>query len=85
MSKNAKYLRWVGVVASLPTSIYAGGSFIFYTWLNAAEPERWPAEKAAIWAYSSLVIAIVFLSMFVYCVTSLIKEANRRYREKQST
>ena len=85
MSKYAKYLRWAGVVLSLPAFVYSGGSFIFYTWLNAAEPERWPAEKAGIWAYSSLAIAIVFLSMFVYCVTSLIKEANRRYREKQST
>jgi len=60
-------------------------SFVFYAWLNAAEPERWPAEKAAVWAYSSLAFAIIFLAVFIYCVVSLIKEANRKYREEQTT
>ena len=85
MSKNAKLLRWVGIVISLPASFYAGMSFIFYAWLNASDPDHWPAEKAAIWSYSSLAIAIAFLGMFIYCVTSLIKEANRKYREEQKT
>ncbi|MBT8439573.1 MAG: hypothetical protein KJO91_07575 [Gammaproteobacteria bacterium] len=85
MSKKAKIMRWAGAALSLPASIYAGTSFIFYAWLNAADPERWPAEKAAIWAYSSLVIAILFLGVFIFCVASLIKEANRKYREEQRT
>lgn len=58
-------------------------SFVFYSWLNAAEPERWPAEKATIWAFSSLAIAVLFFVLFFYSVVSLIKASNREYREKQ--
>ena len=85
MSKKAKILRWVGAALSFPASIYAGMSFIFYAWQNAADPERWPAEKAAIWAYSSLAIAILFLGVFSFCVASLIRAANKKYREEQRT
>ena len=85
MSKKAKIIRWAGAALSLPASIYAGMSFIFYAWLNAADPERWPSEKAALWAYASLAIAIVFLVLFIFCAASLIKDANRKYREEQST
>ena len=85
MSKKATILRWAGAALSLPASIYAGMSFIFYAWLNAADPERWPAEKAAIWAYSSLAIAILFLGVFIFCVVSLIRAANKKYRGEQRT
>ncbi|MGE5242516.1 MAG: hypothetical protein ACM3NI_12800 [Bacteroidota bacterium] len=56
----------------------------FYAWLSAAAPERWPPERAALWAYSALALACLFFGFFVYCVVSLIKEANRQYREEQS-
>ena len=79
MSQKEKLLRWVGLVLSLLAAIYTGTGFFFYAWLNAAEPERWPAEKASIWAYSSLALAVVSLVVFVFCVTSLSKEANRNY------
>jgi len=85
MNKKGIIFRWVGALLSLSASLYAGMSFVFYAWLNAAEPERWPAEKAAVWAYSSLAFAIIFLAVFIYCVVSLIKEANRKYREEQTT
>ena len=84
MTKRKKILSWVGLVVSLPATCYAGGSVIFYTWLNAAEPERWPAEKAALWAYSSLALTLVFFILFVYCLISLIKEANNNYRAKKN-
>jgi len=84
MTKRRKILLWLGLVVSLLAAGYAGTSFIFYAWLNAAAPERWPSERAALWAYSALALAFLFFGFFVYCVVSLIKEANRQYREEQS-
>jgi nucleoside permease NupC len=71
---------WLGLVLSLPASGYAGVNFIFYSWLNAAEPERWPSERAG----AALALAILFFSLFVYCLVSLIRYASRKYREKQN-
>ncbi len=68
MTNARKALPWLGALASLLGAAYAATSVIFYAWLNAAEPDRWPAEKAAVWAYSSLAIAIVFLGLFIFCV-----------------
>ncbi len=79
MSQKEKLLRWVGLVLSLLAAIYTGTGFFYYAWLNAAEPERWPAEKASNWAYFSLSLAVVSLVVFVFCVTSLSKEANRNH------
>lgn len=84
MSKCRKLLMWLGLVLSLPASGYASVSFIFYSWLNAAEPERWPSERAGEWAFSALALAILFFSLFVYCLMSLIRDVNRKYREKQN-
>jgi flagellar biogenesis protein FliO len=75
---------WLGLVLSLPVSGYAGVNFIFYSLLNAAEPERWPSARAGGWAFSALALAILFFSLFVYCLVSLIRDANRKYREKQN-
>lgn len=83
MTKQRKIFLWVGAVVSLSTCGYAGLSFVTYVWLNAANPERWPADKAAIWSYSALAIALLFLFIFFYCVAALIKESNRKYREKK--
>jgi hypothetical protein len=84
MTKRRKIFLWLGLVVSLLASGYAGMSFIFYAWLNAAAPERWPPERAALWAYSALALAILFFGFLVYCVVSLVKEANRQYREEQN-
>jgi hypothetical protein len=83
MTKRRKILLWFGLVMSIVSAGYAGTSVIYYAWLNAAAPERWPPERAALWAYSALALAILFLAVFVYCVVSLIKEVNRQYREEQ--
>jgi hypothetical protein len=79
MNRKGKIFRWIGLLLSLPAALYAGTGFVFYAWLNAAEPGRWPAEKAALWAYSSLALAIMFFSVFIYCVVSLVREANRNF------
>ena len=83
MNKKGKIIRWVGMGISLPAFLYAITGFFFYSWLSAAEPERWPAEKAALWAFSSLAIGVLLFGVFIYCIVSLIKEANRRYKEEQ--
>ena len=84
MTKRRKILLWFGLVLSIPATYYAGSSVVFYAWLNAAEPERWPADRAALWSYSALAITVLLLGLFIYCVVSLVKEANRKYREEQN-
>jgi len=83
MTKHKKILTWVGVVISLPAAGYTGMGFIFYSWLNASNPERWPTEKAAVWAFGSLFIAVLFLILFIYCLVTLIKES-KKYKKEQN-
>ncbi len=73
MTRKQKVICWVVMLFTLPTSGYAVMGFVFYAWLSAAEPERWPVPKAALWAYSSLALALIFLVMFGYCLFKLIK------------
>lgn len=82
MSKRRKILLWIGLLTSLPIAGYSGVSVVFYSWLNASQ--QWPAEKAAIWAYSSLALAVLFFALFIYYLVSLIKETNRQYKVKQN-
>jgi hypothetical protein len=83
MTKRRKLFLWIGLVLSVPATGYAGVCVIFYSWLNAAEPEWWPVDKAAVWAGSALVLTILFFALFVYCLVSLIKETNRGYSKEQ--
>ncbi|UZJ44071.1 hypothetical protein OOT55_15625 [Marinimicrobium sp. C6131] len=82
MTKGKKAILWVGVISGLPGLVYFFTAAIFYAWLSAAEPERWPAEKAAAWAGGSLFLGVIFTVYFGYSVFSLIRESNRKYREK---
>ena len=84
MTIQKKILMWFGLIISLPAAGYAVMGFIFYSWLNAAEPERWPTAKAVIWSFGSLSIAILFLILFVYCLVSIIKNSNKISKEEQS-
>lgn len=84
MGKRRRVLLWLGLVLSVPAGGYAGVCVVFYAWLSAAEPERWPPGRAAIWAYSSLGFAVFFLALFIYCLVALIREANRQYRQEQN-
>ena len=84
MTKRKKILLWLGLVLSFPATGYAAMSVVFYSWLNASQPENWPAEKAAIWAYSALALTVVFFVIFVYCLITLIKSANDNYRANKN-
>ncbi len=84
MTKRRKIFLWGALVLSVPATYYAGVSVVFYAWLSAAEPERWPPNRAALWTYSALALTVLFLGLFIYCVVSLVREANRKYREEQN-
>jgi hypothetical protein len=74
--------RWIGVLIGLPASIYFFMCVIFYAWLNAANPERWPSERAGIWAGGSLVLALLFLAYFIWSLVGFIRSSNAKYRSK---
>jgi hypothetical protein len=43
-------------------------------------------ERAAPWVYGALGLKVLFLALFVYCVVSLIRDANKTYqRERNAT
>ena len=86
MTKRRKIATWMALLLSLPAAGYAGTSVVFYAWLSAAQPDRWPAERAALWVYSALAFTVLFLGLFVFCVVSLIRDANKSYqRERNAT
>jgi hypothetical protein len=82
MTRRRKVLLWVGLCLSLPAAAYSGLSFIFYAWLEASR--QWPVEKASVWAFGAMALAVAFAAIFVYCLIALIKEANRAYREERN-
>jgi hypothetical protein len=82
MTKRRKILLWAGLCLSLPAAAYSALSFIFYAWLEASR--QWPTEKAAVWAFGAMALAVVFIGIFIYCLVALIKEANRTYREERN-
>ena len=84
MSKRRKILCWLGLLLSVPAFGYAGTSVVFYAWLSAAAPDRWPPDRAGAWVAGSLVLTVLFLALFVYCLVALIKEANRSYRVERN-
>ena len=77
-------MLWAGAISGLPVSGYLLMSAVFYAWLNAAEPERWPVEKAALWAGSAFILGILCFGFFIYCVVVLIKASNTNYRARQN-
>ena len=84
MTKRKKIILWLLMLSSLPATYYAGVSVIYYSWLSASNPERRPAERAGLWSGSALILTILFIAIFIYCLVSLIKETNRKYREEQN-
>lgn len=84
MTKRRKIATWVALVLSVPAAAYAGVSVIFYAWLNAAEPQRWPADRAAVWVYGALTLTVLFVAVFTYCVVALIRDANKSYRAERN-
>jgi hypothetical protein len=84
MTKRRKIATWVALILSLPAAGYAGTSVIFYAWLSAAQPDRWPAERAGIWVFSALALTVLLLALFIFCVVSLIRDANKTYRSERN-
>lgn len=84
MTKRKRFLLWLGLITSVPATGYAGMSVIFYAWLNAANPERWPSERASLWSGGALVLTILFLILFIYCLVTLIKDTNKKYRNEEN-
>lgn len=82
MTKRRKILLWVGLCLSLPAAAYAALSFTFYAWMEASR--QWPTERASIWAFGAIALAIVFATILIYCLVALIREANRAYREERN-
>ena len=78
VTRAQRVSRWVGGTVSFVATGYAVLSVVFYSWLNAAEPDRWPSDRAAIWVYSSLAGAAVFATIVVVCVVLLVRDVNRR-------
>lgn len=83
MSPRHRKLLWVGLILSVPIGGYATVSVVFYAWLSAASPDRWPPDRAGLWMAFSFFFAVLFFLIFVYCLVSLIRDANHRYREEQ--
>jgi hypothetical protein len=78
MARNFKTpLLWLGLVVSAPASLYSCSGVVFYSWLNAAEPDRWPTERAAIWVLIAAALTALFLGLFIYCMASLRKVASK--------
>ena len=81
MTKAKKIGLRIGLIVSIPAGLYAAGSVIFYAWLSAAEPERWPPDRASVWVSVSALLTVLFLGIFIYCLVALIKQMNKEYRE----
>lgn len=70
-------LLWAGLLACGAAAFYAGMSFFFYAWMSAAAPDRWPPDRAGLWAGGAAVLCGVFLAAFVYFIVALVRHANR--------
>jgi len=84
MTKKVKIFRWICVLGALPAAYYALSASIFYAWLNAYDPEKYPAEEVAFQAYSYFALTVTLVILFLYCVISLIKERNKNRKEKEN-
>lgn len=85
MVSRRQLLLYLGLIVSFPAAGYAAMSCASYAWLNAAEPDRWTAEKAGLWFGGAAALTVLFLALFVYCLVSLIRSANKAHRERGSS
>jgi hypothetical protein len=84
MTRRRKIATWVSLVLSVPAAGYAATSVIFYAWLSAAEPQRWPPDRAAVWVYGALGVTIAFVAIFAYCLVTLVKDQNKSSRAERN-
>ena len=80
-SRSRTWVYSLGIGAFLLATYLAGTKFIYYVWLNAYDPEKYPAEVVEGPAYIALAIAILFFCMFIFCIYKLVKNLNRKVNE----
>ena len=84
MTKVGKIIRWICAIGALPCAYYTFTGFIYFSWLNAYDPEIYTVEKVSFQVYSYLALTIVLIILFFYCIVTLIKETNRAHSEKHN-
>ena len=82
--KRKTIILIIAFIISVPATYYASVSVIFYLWLNAAEPERWPVLKTTIWAGGSLIIALISICACIYSAVKLLSIINTLTNEKHN-
>ena len=80
VSKRKKIILWLGALIGLPAAGYFLMCAVFYAWLNASDPTRWPPQRAGVWSGGSLILAVTFFVFFIYSVVKLIKQNNQKFR-----
>jgi len=58
----------------LPATYIVGTRFIYFSWLNAYDPEKYSVETIGFQVYSSLALTIMLIVVFIYCVVTLIRK-----------
>ena len=73
MTRRRKILLWAGLCLSFPAAAYTSTNFIYYSWREASAP-----------LFLALVLAVVLIAVFIYCLVALVREANRAYRDERN-
>jgi hypothetical protein len=70
---------WVSAIGivSLLAAGYAVMAAVFYGWLSAVEPDRWPPGRTNFMVYSCMVHAVLFLVFLVASIVMLFRSAER--------
>lgn len=73
-------LLWVFCVLSALTAMYAAASMAIYSWL--AESGRWPTNMAALWTGAHLLLLLIAVVVFIYCVVNIIALRRRSHKDR---
>jgi len=86
MSMQHRISLWLGLILSVSAALYFATAVVFYTWMNASSPGRWPADKAGLWIGGSFAFFLLSLAVFGYCGYAIIRDWRRhsRARDRQS-
>jgi len=71
LQRNKNYYLIAGAALSIPACFYSLLCVVYFIWLNAAEPERWPTDKVVLFSGAFSLLALLFIIIFIYCVTKL--------------
>jgi hypothetical protein len=79
LSNRKKLTYWAGVFFSPFAMCFTGANFIYYAWLDMANPERHAAEKVEHIAYTYFGLTVLIFFVLVYCIYKLVKGAKRSH------